>query len=1187
MRQRGPSSSWTIRLEVVFLVALLLGLALAVAPSTRADQTLGRDAGEGASVSPGDVAWADPGNITADDSLYATADFGAAGVSEILKATNYGFSIDSSAVIDGIQVTVGKSGTGDSINDAKVRLIKGGTETGDNKSSADAWPAVQAESNYGGPTDDWNEGWTVADINASDFGVAISASNSGDAVQTASVDYVQVTVFYTLPATIAVNDFASYRVFQRDIGGDSKSVPVSGTYSNMSWARVEARVLEHGTSTQITGWTTIDSTPGGGTFSGNLTVPQGGWYNIEVRALDGSDQVLGTDRGNNKWGVGMIILAIGQSNMSGRGVAPFTAAASDLAVNYSNAGTWEHLADPYDDESPSGAVDQDTGALGSMIPGIANSLVQTFSFPIAFVPAAKGGSNLWVSGTTGWAYRNPSNEFDTSTLYGQSITKAQAVGGVELIIMHQGERDADDNRTEAQYEADFATMISHYRQDLYSTIPIFICQLGKVANGTVSVTDAGISGIRSAQHDLDNGTSIFMGATAMDQPQLADGLHYTTSALTVIGSRLANAIKYKYGHSTYYRGPWIDSAEFTDGNRNQILVALNHRGGTNITPATGITGFEVFDNGSAVTIQSAVRQAADAVLLTLESSVTAGHTVTLRYLYGMTPDVSGLVKDNSPLALPLENTTAAITVAPPQAELPTITNVNPISGSTLGGTSVVITGTNLSGVTSVTFGGTAAALGANTATSITVTTGAHAAGPVNVVVTTPGGTDTATNAYTYVVPAPTITNVNPISGSTLGGTSVVITGTNLSGVTSVTFGGTAAALGANTATSITVTTGAHAAGPVNVVVTTPGGTDTATNAYTYVVPAPTITNVNPISGSTLGGTSVVITGTNLSGVTSVTFGGTAAALGANTATSITVTTGAHAAGPVNVVVTTPGGTDTATNAYTYVVPAPTITNVNPISGSTLGGTSVVITGTNLSGVTSVTFGGTAAALGANTATSITVTTGAHAAGPVNVVVTTPGGTDTATNAYTYIAAPVISSLTPANLPLSGGAITIAGTDFTGASLTIDGAPVTPTINPAGTQITATAPGHTAGPVNVVVTTVGGSDTATLTYVGLPTITGLNPDSGPTTAGTPVVITGTNFVGLTGASAVTFGGTNAQSYTVNSPTQITAVAPAHAAGTVRVQVTTFGSQTTTDTGADDYTYVTAPAITGINPAEPAP
>ena len=258
-----------------------------------------------------------------------------------------------------------------------------------------------------------------------------------------------------------------------------------------------------------------------------------------------------------------------------------------------------------------------------MIPGIANSLLQTFDFPVAFVPSAKGGSNLYVNGELTVGHRT-SNHFDTSTLYGQSITKAQKVGGVELIIMHQGEADLSDGRTEANYEADFATMIGHYREDLYSNIPIFICQLGTVGSGT----DAELTGIRNAQHDVDNGTSIFMGATAMDLPRM-DTWHYTTPALTVIGSRLANAIKYYFGRSTYYRGPSIDSAFFSDANRNRVIVTLSHHGGTDITPATGITGFAVFDNGSGVTVGSAARYSSDAVLLTLSRSIAAGHTATL------------------------------------------------------------------------------------------------------------------------------------------------------------------------------------------------------------------------------------------------------------------------------------------------------------------------------------------------------------------------------------------------------------------------------------------------------------------------------------------------------------------------------------------------------------------------------
>jgi hypothetical protein len=58
----------------------------------------------------------------------------------------------------------------------------------------------------------------------------------------------------------------------------------------------------------------------------------------------------------------------------------------------------------------------------------------------------------------------------------------------------------------------------------------------------------------------------------------------------------------------------------------------------------------------------------------------------------------------------------------------------------------------------------------------------------------------------------------------------------------------------------------------------------------------------------------------------------------------------------------------------------------------------------------------------------------------------------------------------------------------------------------------------------------------------PFISNIQPDSGPPSGGTTVVITGRNF---TGASAVRFGATNAASFVVDSDTQITAVSPPQA------------------------------------------
>jgi hypothetical protein len=125
------------------------------------------------------------------------------------------------------------------------------------------------------------------------------------------------------------------------------------------------------------------------------------------------------------------------------------------------------------------------------------------------------------------------------------------------------------------------------------------------------------------------------------------------------------------------------------------------------------------------------------------------------------------------------------------------------------------------------------------------------------------------------------------------------------------------------------------------------------------------------------------------------------------ATSITAVTGAHAAGPVDVAVTTAGGTATSTGSFTYVVPAPTITAVSPTSGPIAGGTPVTITGSAFMAGATVSIGGAAAtSVIVVSATSITAVTGAHAEGPADVVVTNPGGAPgSLPTGYTYVGGP--------------------------------------------------------------------------------------------------------------------------------------------------------------------------------------
>ncbi len=313
---------------------------------------------------------------------------------------------------------------------------------------------------------------------------------------------------------------------------------------------------------------------------------------------------------------------------------------------------------------------------------------------------------------------------------------------------------------------------------------------------------------------------------------------------------------------------------------------------------------------------------------------------------------------------------------------------------------------------------------------------------------------------------------------------------------------------------------------------------------TTAPPVPTITSRSPGAGPTAGGTKVVIKGTGFIRVTAVTFGGIDADPDyvVDSATQITATSPAHAAGKVQIQVTAAGGdtANTAADDFTYVSP-PTITGLSKGSGYVTGGDEIIISGTGFIGLTgqsAVAFGATnAAAYTVDSSTKITATVPAHAAGAVRVKVTTAGGTtaNTAADDYVYIPIPAITALSPTVGPTAGGTIVvITGTDFTGVSPTgavfFGDTTAVYTVDSA-TQITATAPTHTAGKVRVKVTGPWGATTNTdaddYTYAPVPTITEISPAAGPIDGGTTVVIKGTGFIGLTGSGAVTFGGGNAR------------------------------------------------------------
>lgn len=148
--------------------------------------------------------WGNLPGATADDNSFANSQIGGS-LSRDLLATNYGFSIPANAIINGIQVIIGRrANRSNSLSDNKLYLRIGGIATGTNKAlPSTIWSTTETVANYGSNSDLWGTTTlTPAIINAANFGVVLAVINNKDEDTTASVNYIQITVTYTLPGSI-------------------------------------------------------------------------------------------------------------------------------------------------------------------------------------------------------------------------------------------------------------------------------------------------------------------------------------------------------------------------------------------------------------------------------------------------------------------------------------------------------------------------------------------------------------------------------------------------------------------------------------------------------------------------------------------------------------------------------------------------------------------------------------------------------------------------------------------------------------------------------------------------------------------------------------------------------------------------------------------------------------------------
>lgn len=439
---------------------------------------------------------------------------------------------------------------------------------------------------------------------------------------------------------------------------------------------------------------------------------------------------------------------------------------------------------------------------------------------------------------------------------------------------------------------------------------------------------------------------------------------------------------------------------------------------------------------------------------------------------------------------------------------------------------------------------------------------------------------------------PTVTSFAPNAGLTMGWTQVVFTGTNLGSTLAVRFDGVEATnlIVDGSGTSVTATTPAHARGTVAVELVTAQGT-VAAGSYTYV-PQPDLTNWSPGEGSMFGGTVVTITGSGFTGASMVMFGSKpATSFTVDSDTQITAVAPPQPAGlTVMFDIATPiAHMPHPLGYFTYVAPPdlrPTITSMSPSGGPTFWGTPAVLTGTNLGSTTEVRFGSGADSVAApftvDSDTRVSVQVPSGSVGWKQVFLSTTYGT--AETLYRYYPQPTITDVSPGEGSIFGGTpVTLRGAGFTGATTVLFGSkPATSFTVDSDTQITAIAPPQQAGTTVMFDVFAAGGVTAHpigyFTYVAppelRPTLASVSPGWNPPAGGLPVVLTGTN---LAGTTAVSFAGRPALSFTVDSPTRVTAIPPPAPEYSRDMAITTVYG-----TAQHDFVYTQAPVLASASP-----
>jgi hypothetical protein len=468
-------------------------------------------------------------------------------------------------------------------------------------------------------------------------GSAYDTSTSGQHVDSFSIDSLDGAVIDTSPKIAGVS--TNRRVVQRQSVGGTGVIPVSGTYDGtIVPASIQVQLMKG--STVVQAWTTVSGASiTGKVWSGTISAPEGGWYTMQYRSLDGSGTVLASHTTNtDAIGVGEVIISIGSSTPE-RAQTEFQGAPNDLISVTEDAATWQ-----------STLVGQGFRTMGDTIlaayPGI----------PVGFIEQGVGGTTL-----ADWALLG--GEFSGAR---NAINKAKTGSmGIRGVYMQVGRNDASAagaNLTVEGQLVKYRTLVAALRdQTALPNLRFFVggSQTGKAFGGH----NDQYAIQRRAELLASKDTNVIFAANNWDLERQSDETHMTQAAWLIYGVRLANSVIAEIaGASVRPIGPYINAALAVDDTTTRVFI--KHRTGTDFTPTTGIANFQVsFDSGATWVDGTGARVSATEVLVTHPSR--GGKAGKLAYANFEAPNPTAALRGNTAQALPAEPTYIDIATSTP------------------------------------------------------------------------------------------------------------------------------------------------------------------------------------------------------------------------------------------------------------------------------------------------------------------------------------------------------------------------------------------------------------------------------------------------------------------------------------------------------------------------------------------